>query len=43
MGIGLAISHSIVEAHHGKIWATLNRGPGSTFAFSIPCGSNGTT
>jgi len=41
MGIGLAISRSIVEAHHGKIWATLNAGPGSTFAFSIPCGSNG--
>jgi PAS domain S-box-containing protein len=39
MGIGLAISRSIIEAHHGKIWATLNRGPGSTFAFSIPRGS----
>ncbi len=40
MGIGLAISRSIVEAHHGQIWATLNQGPGSTFAFSIPCGSS---
>lgn len=40
MGIGLAISRSIIEAHRGKIWATLNSGPGSTFAFSIPCGSN---
>jgi PAS domain S-box-containing protein len=35
MGIGLAISRSIIEAHHGKIWATLNHGPGSTFVFSI--------
>ena len=41
MGVGLAISRSIIEAHHGQIWATLNRGPGSTFAFSIPCGSDG--
>jgi PAS domain S-box-containing protein len=37
MGIGLAISRSIIEAHHGEIWATLNQGPGATFAFSIPC------
>jgi PAS domain S-box-containing protein len=36
MGIGLAISRSIIEAHHGQIWATSNHGPGSTFAFSIP-------
>ena len=42
MGIGLAISRSIIEAHHGQIWATLNRGPGATFAFSIPCDSSGT-
>jgi signal transduction histidine kinase len=40
MGIGLAISRSIIEAHHGLIWATLNHGPGSTFAFSIPRGSS---
>lgn len=40
MGIGLAISRSIIESHRGKIWATLNDGPGSTFAFSIPCVSH---
>jgi PAS domain S-box-containing protein len=40
MGIGLAISRSIIEAHHGRIWATLNHGPGSTFLFSLPCGSS---
>lgn len=36
MGIGLSISHSIIESHHGRLWATSNDGPGMTFAFSIP-------
>jgi signal transduction histidine kinase len=38
MGIGLSISRSIIEAHSGHLWATLNDGPGSTFGFSIPSG-----
>ena len=37
MGIGLSISRSIIDAHNGRLWAKLNDGPGSTFAFSIPC------
>ncbi|MGA2537274.1 MAG: PAS domain S-box protein [Terracidiphilus sp.] len=36
MGIGLSVSRSIVEAHHGRLWAVRNPGPGATFAFSIP-------
>jgi PAS domain S-box-containing protein len=36
MGIGLAVSRSIIERHRGHIWATLNDGPGATFSFSIP-------
>jgi signal transduction histidine kinase len=40
MGIGLSVSRSIIEAHHGRLWATPNEGPGATFAFSIPCGTN---
>jgi len=37
MGIGLSVSRSIIEAHNGRLWAMANDGPGSTFAFSIPC------
>jgi PAS domain S-box-containing protein len=37
MGIGLSVSRSIVEAHQGRLWATLNDGPGSTFSFVVPC------
>jgi PAS domain S-box-containing protein len=37
MGVGLSISRSIIEANHGRLWATANNGPGATFAFSIPC------
>jgi PAS domain S-box-containing protein len=37
MGIGLSVSRSIIEAHHGRLWAAPNDGPGATFAFSIPC------
>jgi PAS domain S-box-containing protein len=38
MGIGLSVSRSIIESHHGQLWATSNDGPGATFSFSIPCG-----
>ena len=37
MGIGLSVSRSIIERHNGRLWATLNDGPGATFSFSIPC------
>lgn len=36
MGIGLAVSRSIIESHGGHIRATPNDGPGATFSFSIP-------
>jgi PAS domain S-box-containing protein len=43
MGVGLYVSRSIVESHQGRLWATLNDGPGATFSFSIPRGPSGTT
>jgi signal transduction histidine kinase len=43
MGIGLSVSRSIIESHHGRLWATLNKGPGATFSFSIPRASEAAT
>jgi signal transduction histidine kinase len=36
MGIGLAISRAIVEAHGGRIWAVPNEASGTTFRFRLP-------
>ena len=42
MGIGLFVSRSIIDRHHGHLWAEPNDGPGVTFAFSIPRSSRDT-
>jgi signal transduction histidine kinase len=36
LGIGLAISRSIIEAHGGKLWAEPNAGRGAIFQFTLP-------
>jgi C4-dicarboxylate-specific signal transduction histidine kinase len=36
IGMGLAISRSIVEANQGRLWATKNAGRGETFQFVLP-------
>ena len=39
MGMGLAISHSIIEAHDGKLWLDKQHQQGALFCLSLPGGN----
>ena len=36
IGMGLAISRAIVEAHGGRLWAAPNEPRGAVFRFTLP-------
>jgi PAS domain S-box-containing protein len=40
MGMGLAISRSIIEAHGGRLYGIPNAGRGATFQFTLPVGED---
>ncbi len=41
MGIGLAVSRTIVEAHSGRLWAENRHGGGAAFRFTLPIAEAG--
>jgi C4-dicarboxylate-specific signal transduction histidine kinase len=41
MGMGLSICRSIVEAHHGRLWASPDQDHGSVFQFELPVSGDG--
>jgi PAS domain S-box-containing protein len=42
MGMGLAISRSIIESHGGRLWVEPHPGSGTTFSFTVPASTRPT-
>jgi len=40
LGMGLNICRTIIESHHGRLWAVNNPDGGTTFRFTLPCAPN---
>lgn len=40
LGMGLNICRTIIESHHGRLWAVSNPEVGTTFRFTLPCASS---
>jgi PAS domain S-box-containing protein len=39
LGMGLNICRTIIESHHGRLWASSNPDGGTIFRFTLPCAS----
>ena len=37
LGMGLNICRTIIESHHGRLWASANPDGGTIFRFTLPC------
>ena len=37
LGMGLNICRTIIESHHGRLWADPNPAGGTIFRFTLPC------
>jgi len=42
LGMGLNICRTIIESHHGRLWAEARPGGGTIFRFTLPCARSST-
>lgn len=42
LGMGLNICRTIIESHHGRLWAEKNPAGGTIFRFTLPCATSDT-